>query len=156
MKLICTERKMQCGAVGKLTRLTCRDTRWQVHRWFLQDTAFLLGTINAAVCLTCLVYIGPKMRRSLFCRERKIQFSDLGKVDAVHLQRDQTTGTPSPLLCSWNRIRGRPFTMLRVTFEILTPPSPLHTNVTHFYTETLGEMLRWCLTPPSPLEKCYA
>ena len=52
--------------------------------------------------------------------------------------------------------RGRPLTMLRVTFEILSPPSPLHTNVTHFYTETLGEMLRWGLTPPSPLEKCYA
>ena len=39
-------------------------------------------------------------------------------------------------------IRGRPLIMLRVTFKILTPPSPLHTNVTHFYTETLGEMLR--------------
>ena len=39
-------------------------------------------------------------------------------------------------------VGGRPFIMLRVTFKILTPPSPLHTNGTHFYTETLGEMLR--------------
>ena len=44
--------------------------------------------------------------------------------------------------CNFFKYRGRPLTMLRVTFEILTPPSPLHTNSTHFYTETLGEMLR--------------
>ena len=67
---------------------------------------------------------------------------------STHAERDTTSMLPSS--SRWLSWRGS-LIMLRVTFKILTPPFPLHTNVTHFYTETLGEMLRWGLTRPSPL-----
>ena len=65
-------------------------------------------------------------------------------------------GNP-PLIQTCKTVRGHPYIFVAQNICIVNddPGSPSDQNVTHFHTETWGEILRWTVTLPSPFVGCY-